>query len=313
MCHNASNQMSGAEEVPKAKIMDLYEPRPVGFVKEFPANLPGANRKSLFEDNEGKLWLFKPQPLEQTLIDVVVARIARQAGVASPIVYAVDFRWHDQRRQGSIQPFLKGRIRQSELSRTLIELSKEQREDLQRHHVVDWLIANPDTHRGQFLVLNDNTLVAVDKSQALRFFPHDCLDWNSSAWPLNTRPPVYKYLYAGYQTGRFGLEAKVAVDFADNASQIIADSWWQECWRPIVSEWSWMRLVYATLEPLQSRGESVKQVLQLLQQRKFNLAADFRELYRFVDPSGRNQMLLDMAVVRSDAFLPKKPADEEED
>lgn len=288
--------------------MELNEPRPNVFVKEHPAKLSGANCKSLFEDDAGRLWLFKPQPLEQTLVDVIAARIARQAGVASPIVYAVDFVWNNQRRQGSIQPFLRGRIRQAELSRQLTELNQAQRESLQRHHVVDWLIANADPHRGQFLVLDDDTIVGIDKSQALRFFPHDRLTWQSNAWPLNTRPPVYIYLYEGHRNGRFTLEANVAIDFAENTTQAITDDWWHACWQPIVSEWNWTRLVYATLNPSRRRVEAVEQVLTLLQERKQRLAADFRELYGFMDTSPLQSTEMPIAVVRTQWKQP--PSDE---
>jgi hypothetical protein len=165
------------------------------------------------------------------------------------------------------------------LTRTLLELTQVQREPLQRHHVVDWLLANADPHRGQFLILHDGTLVAVDKSQALRFFPHDALRWDAHAWWVNRRPPVYGYLFQAVQAGHFTLDPDVAIDFANNLLTGVNGAWLRQTWHPFVVRWSPLRLFYATLNWSFSHRTSVDKVLNLMAQRKNNLGVDFRELY----------------------------------
>src|SRR5437868_726487 len=119
----------------------LDEPPPIDFVgSPSPKGLGGANAKSLFVDERGNTWLFKPQTPQQAMVDVVASRIAAAAGVPSPRVYARAFYWKCELKHGSIQPLVNAQL--SKLPRDLTALTDAQRQQLQEHHVVDWLLGN---------------------------------------------------------------------------------------------------------------------------------------------------------------------------
>lgn len=191
------------------------------FVEELPKRLGGARRKSVFLDSAGRQWLFKPQSLAQTTVDVVAAAVARAAGVPSPTVYDAEFTWQEERRLGSVQPYIA--FQKDGLDRDLSVLTDEQRRELQRHQVVDWLLGNVDAHREQFILVADGTIAGIDKSQTLRVFPHDRLEWDFCLWPINNRQPVYSYLFQGAQIGRYVLRPHVAIDFADNVTRRLSN------------------------------------------------------------------------------------------
>lgn len=236
----------------------------------------GANRKYILVDDTGQQWLFKPQSKRQTLIEKAAAVTAHKSGVSSPIVYDVQIdhdRWH---KRGSIQPLLV--CAQFGLSKDLEELTQMQREELQRHHVVDRLLANADPHRDQFVILGDGRLVAIDKGQSMRLFPHDPLAWDLGLYPLNTRKSVYWYFRCSMNQGRFNVDASIAIDFASQVTSHLENSWLKLVWHPVFSLWSYAHLCLAATSTGE-RKQMVEAVLVALDHRLNNLASDFDVLY----------------------------------
>jgi hypothetical protein len=239
--------------------------------------LGGARRKSMFLDSRGVRWLFKPQSLEQSLVDEAAATIARAAGVPSPLVFIRSFTIRGVPYLGSLQRMLD--YRSAELSRELADLSPLQRQSLQQHHVVDWLLGNVDAHRGQFLIMHDDTIIGIDKAQSLRFFAHDKLQWDSNYWPLNTRQPVYWFLYQGVRGGRFMLDPSAAIRFAEAVSTRFYPGFLHFRWKRFVSTWPLYRLAFANSGLPWNRREAEEQVLGNIELRKNNLAEEFTGLY----------------------------------
>jgi hypothetical protein len=128
-------------------------------------------------------------------------------------------------------------------------------------------------------------VVGIDKSQALRFFPHDRLSWHANAWPVNTRPPVYRYLVEGVSQGLFTLLPETAIDFARQVKSRLVGASLRQQWQPCVAAWPWYRIVYATLNPNLTKAAAVKVVLDKVDGRRDQLASDFDRLY-FVDSKG---------------------------
>lgn len=269
-----------SQYVPTSAVPNLYPAPPARFVRQYSHNLGGANAKSIFEDDQGRFWLFKPQSTLDTMTDITASRIARLVGVASPLVYDVNFVWNGQPMKGGVQPFLRAIVRTFGLSRDLSECSSTQIEALQCHQVLDWLLANADPHRGQFLILQDDTLVGIDKTQSLRFFPHDSLDWRANAKPFNTKLPVYYYLYRKAGSGRISLSSAVALNFAAHADAVLPDVMLRQLWQPVIALWPVYRLVFATLQLPQNDTQA--RILDKIENRKHNLIVDFTNLYSVV-------------------------------
>ena len=223
------------------------------------------------------MWLFKPQDTLQTLIDMAASRVAQAAGVASPIVHSVDCYVKGQRKKGSIQPVLDI---QGGIDADLSLLTPQQQEELRHHQVVDWLLGNVDAHRGQFLIFHDGTLVGIDKSQAMRFFPHDRLGWNVRYWPLNVRPPVYNHYARAIKNGDISPKPQAPLNFAKQVHANVKDDWLRMTWEPIVTRWPWHRLMRAATATWLSRGSTIGEVLDKIIRRKRRLEADFDKLYK---------------------------------
>jgi hypothetical protein len=241
--------------------------------------LGGANRKYRLVDENGHEWLFKPQPRVQCLFDVAAAATSRSAGVLSPIVYDRQLEVRGARQWGSLQPLIEsGRITHVELPEDMSALGDPQRQELQRHQVVDWLIANADPHRKQFLIVDHAFLIGIDKSQSMRFFPHDRLRWDAHAWWVNRLRPVYADLFAGAKSGTYTLDPAVAVSFAAHVSTSVDGAWLRDTWRPVIASWYPPRLVWA-LGTTRLGPRAVDAVLAKIERRKQGLPAEFRKLY----------------------------------
>lgn len=251
-----------------------------------PADIGGTHRKYSALDETRQKWLFKPQSLLQAFTDVAAASTALQAGVASPIIYMANCFYAGKRMSGSIQPYLE--CERAELSKDLNELTAMQRNALQRHHVVDWLLANADPHLGQFLIAQNGMVVAIDKSQSMRWFPFDPLAWNVRPWPVGTRRAAYWHLRHGEVGGHFRLDPAVAIAFAQDVSSRVGGSWLESTWLPVFIRWPRYRLIAAMIfsGPYSAREltrltqqQLAMEVVKVLERRCSNLTADFTLLY----------------------------------
>jgi hypothetical protein len=266
--------------------MPLIAPPPSNIVSVKRARIGGAHRKYRLTDDTGRQWLFKPMPRSQVLVDIAAARTLLEAGLLTPIVYGQEAEIRTEAGQegetvvGSIQPLLsQDEVSAWELPRELDTLSPDQLEDLQRHHVLDWLMANADAHRGQFLIGAEGELIAVDKSQSLRFFPYDALDWEAWAWWTNLRPPVYRRLARLAREGDLFLSREPCVAFAEATGHQPSPQWLEATWRPVFEEWTQIRLLVTTRAWNAHCEVQVQSLLALLAERQARLGEDFEALY----------------------------------
>ena len=210
--------------------------------------------------------------------DIVAAATAQAAGVNVPIAYPVEYTFNGQQRKGTAQPLLD--VALSELDRDMSKLTQPERIEMQRHQVVDWVLGNPDLHRGQFVVLRDGTLVAVDKSQALRFFPFDALSWTNLYWPLNNRQSAYQYLYDGAAVGSYNLDPNDAKSFAAQITALAPAKWILQVWRPVFDDWTLARLIASSHGSAAVRpGRAINSLLGLLVNRWQDAEREFHLLY----------------------------------
>ena len=77
-------------------------------------------------------------------------------------------------RAGSIQKFRTDLKADFDFRIIPVEkLTAAEIEQLQREHIIDWLISNHDGHMKQFLRTQDNRLVGIDKGQLFKFLGDD--------------------------------------------------------------------------------------------------------------------------------------------
>lgn len=161
----------------------------------------GSHGAKMYDAPDGTKWLFKPprDPRDGFLatLDETVSRFQARVGLRAPDTYVVSAGG----KRGSIQrmfPATDGFPHGFHPARlTAADLGVVQRE-----HALDWLLANHDGHRDQFLRLEDGTLVGIDKGQAFRWFGQDRLDWDFHPnRAYGAREPVYNTLWRAFARG----------------------------------------------------------------------------------------------------------------
>ena len=71
---------------------------------------------------------------------------------------------------------------------------------LQKHHVLDWLVGNHDSHVGQWIRNPQGHLVGIDKGNVFKYQDRDHLD--PMFWPNRGREPVYNKMWRDHLSGR---------------------------------------------------------------------------------------------------------------
>ena len=172
------------------------------------SGLGGQNRKDVYVDPEGNLWLWKPQDRFTAELDVATARLQKVAGLDAPEVFVTTI----DGQVGSLQSMFGTKAtRRQKFKGTVLDPTKMAAEDvaeLQRHHVLDWMIGNYDTHTGQFIRLSTDAggrakgqIIAVDKGQAFKHFRNDRLDWSYNPNGNAGAGSVYNEMFGHYAHG----------------------------------------------------------------------------------------------------------------
>ncbi len=97
-----------------------------------------------------------------------------------------------------------------------VELTTLDVEQVQREHVIDWLIANHDGHAKQFLRARDGTVYGIDKGQAFKHLGEDRL---SIAYHPNggfgEKEPFYNTLFRAVKGGDVEVDPAVTLRTID--------------------------------------------------------------------------------------------------
>jgi hypothetical protein len=161
----------------------------------------GTHGARVYTAPDGTRWLFKPpkDPKDGflTTLDEATARFQAAAGLKAPDTFVVTLGG----RRGSIQRMFPakdgfpGGFKPTALSEADLGA-------VQREHALDWLLANHDGHRDQFLRLEDGSMVGIDKGQAFRWMGQDRLDWEFHPNQAYGAPePVYNALWRAFARG----------------------------------------------------------------------------------------------------------------
>ena len=132
------------------------------------ADIEGAHTKYFFQDKQGDKWLFKPVSEEfRGYGDEVAYRIGRLIDPESIEVRFMELNVPGRGKlKGSIQKWRTDLAKEFHYRDVVIDnLSVAELEQLQREHVIDWLISNHDAHGKQFLRLKNGKIAAIDKGQ----------------------------------------------------------------------------------------------------------------------------------------------------
>jgi hypothetical protein len=152
----------------------------------------------------GEKWLVKPTPPgSEFLADLDVAgnAIASKSGVDSPPTFKTQI----GTQPASSQYMYPGAKNAFPNGFDAKQISPEDLLTVQKHHALDWMLSNHDSHVGQFIRNQDGKLIGIDKGQAFRYSNNDKLHWNFHPnADYNEQEPVYNTLYREFAKGNTG-------------------------------------------------------------------------------------------------------------
>ncbi len=121
-----------------------------------------STEKYLLKDSEGSFWLFKTY-IEPTHVkkDIIAYQLAQLFGLTLPLICDIRLPINGEIIYGSIQKIM---FNVTPLKMNLLPC---QIEDIQKHHILDWLISNYDVAKDEFLInKKTNEIIAIDKDDA---------------------------------------------------------------------------------------------------------------------------------------------------
>ena len=156
-----------------------------------------STEKYLLKDNEENLWLFKTyaDPIH-VKNDIVVYRLAQLFGLKLPAICEIELPINGEIMYGSIQKIILDIVPLNN------DLLPGQIEDIQRHHILDWLVSNYDAGKDEFFIQKKTgKIIAIDKDDA--FSKEKCFSPGEDPWG----DLYYKKFWENYTRG------KIRVDF----------------------------------------------------------------------------------------------------
>ncbi|MEU4568672.1 ADP-ribosyltransferase [Micromonospora sp. NPDC023956] len=289
----AAKAAEEAERIAQAEAEGMTHPKPKPENLTYVKPAGGSHGAAIYEDTTtGQKWIFKSQVDVGVAIDTATAKLAKLLGKPAADTYAFTLPDRSGYGQvsGTLQAMLPGGDAFPGPDWERVDPEKLSADDLlalQKEHVLDWLFANHDAHKANFVRDADGQLAGIDKGQALKFFGRDRLDWEF--FP-NEHEPIYNTIYRAFYEGKNvalqdPAEGELAVfiqsvmAFDDNELKALfrpyAEAAAARGWLLTGSHWK-----PAALEPLTLPGNDVDAFLDALVQRKNSLADDFANLYK---------------------------------
>ena len=147
-------------------------------------------------------WLVKHPPGKSADFlaegDVATNQLATMSGLEAPTTFKTDL----GKGPASAQYMYPGATDAFHGQVNPEKLGDDDLLTIQKHHALDWLIGNHDSHERQFIRTPEHGLVGIDKGQAFKYFNHDRLDWN---YHPNTKyqehEPVANTIYRNFAKG----------------------------------------------------------------------------------------------------------------
>jgi len=193
------------------------------------ADIEGAHTKYFFIDKSGERWLFKPVSEEfRGYGDDVAYRIGRLIDPESTEVHFVQLGVPGRGKlKGSIQKWQNDLKKEFDFRDAVVKnLSASELEQLQREHVIDWLISNHDAHGKQFLRLKNGQVKGIDKGQLFKFIGDDRLsiDYHPNK-AFGEREPFYNTVMRAWRDGKIEMDLQMTYKHISRIEQITDDAY----------------------------------------------------------------------------------------
>lgn len=238
------------------------------------SELGGVHTKYFYLDEAGDKWLFKPIAEDfRAWGDEVAYLIQREIDPEAIEVRCIELKdLHGKRRLGSIQKMKKGlRDPSNFVKMDVAAIDPAELVQIQREHVVDWLISNHDGHAGQFLRAQDGRVYGIDKGQLYKYFGRDRLsvDYAPNAGGAFDEP-IYNKILRAHRDGKIKLDLQ-ATEERIRRVEAISDAAYRE-----------MLMPYASRRFAGQPG-ALEDFLRAAVERKNAIRTDFERLYSQIE------------------------------
>ncbi len=239
------------------------------------ADVGGVHRKYFYVDEAGDKWLFKPysEPFRAEA-DEMAYRVQRLLDPDCVEVRKIEL----DGRIGSIQKMRTDLLDQFDYNQlNVVDISATDLEQIEREHVLDWLLSQHDGHSEQFIRGTNGHVYGIDKGQCFKFFPSDelSIDYNPNATYLHKRT-LYNDIGAAVRSGQMTVDPNWALRTIEKVEAISDDEYIQ-----ILTPYAKSRF---------GRDKTrYNRFLRDALERKHNLRKDFEAYYQTIlkDPSFR--------------------------
>ncbi len=245
----------------------------------------GVHAKEFWLDGEGHRWMFKPA--DSPLLahsEEMAYRLGRLVDPEAIEVRVITLNG----RIGSIQKMKTG-LRRDYDFRDLADLStltREEIEQLQREHVVDWFVSNHDNHPQQFIRALDGRIYGVDKGQAGKFLGRADEELRLGYNPNSNHgalESLYDRVFRAVKSGQLQVDPSVAFRYVREIEQIADDVY--------------LEAVRGYADARFARSDAArKSFLDLLLVRKRQVRSDFERYYG--DVLGLKEFRFEATVVK---------------
>lgn len=201
--------------------------KPSKFKYDGKANVGGAHEKEFWLDENGEKWLFKPVGKSDDDFIAYGEEAAYKIGrLIDPD--AVEVRTVILKgRVGSMQKWRTGLAEKYDFSNMdVTDLSPDEVAQVQREHVLDWLISNHDGHAKQFLRAKDGKVYGIDKGQLFKFLGSDKL--NADYHPnqvCGEQEPFYNTVFRAARDGNVKFDPSVTMRYIREVEKIADDDY----------------------------------------------------------------------------------------
>ena len=192
------------------------------FNKSGKANVGGAHEKEFWTDENGDKWLFKPA---RNSMDNFIAHGEEAAYKIGRLIDpdAIEVRTIQLNgRTGSIQKWRTDLKSEIDFRNILPEdLTTVELEQLQREHVIDWLVANHDGHSKQFIRGRNGHVYGIDKGQAFKYLGKDrlSLDYHPNS-AFGEEEPFYNKVFRAAKEGKVNFDPQVTLKYIQEVEKI---------------------------------------------------------------------------------------------
>lgn len=192
-----------------SKIPDLAGMKKLGSGKS--QGLGGAGEKDVYQDSDGKKFLFKPAFKKGSKVAEPYRALAQEvfssvAMAVRPEHIPITTRKVDG-VVGTVQPMIALATPATIEGTSPKDLTPTEMLDLASDHVLDWVTSQHDTHSGNVVRTKDGRLLTVDKEQGFRYFGTDSLsvDYHPNA-AYGEKEPYYNTFWRDFADGKFDFD-----------------------------------------------------------------------------------------------------------